>query len=193
MIEALAVTVLPAGFLVILFGGGALFLRNGIGQDGKPPINRALFYAGKYSILLIWGAMALASWGIGFAVIEVPRILRIIALLFWFAGFALLFLGRFTMGDSFRLGTAQEDTSLRTNGLFRLSRNPMYVGVYATAVASALYTTNPIVILLGAFVIAVHHRIVLAEENHMQETFGRHYADYCRCVGRYIWVYAPGS
>ena len=72
------------------------------------------------------------------------------------------------MGDSFRLGTPQEDTSLKTDGLFSLSRNPMYVGVYATIVASCLYTLNPVVILLGAFVVAVHHSILLAEENHIK-------------------------
>jgi protein-S-isoprenylcysteine O-methyltransferase Ste14 len=105
---------------------------------------------------------------------------------FWFAGFALLYLGRFKMGNSFRLGTPKEDTSLKTDGLFRLSRNPMYVGVYATIIASSLYTLNPVVILLGAFVVAVHHAIVLAEENHMQKVFSREYSEYCSRVRRYI-------
>jgi protein-S-isoprenylcysteine O-methyltransferase Ste14 len=90
------------------------------------------------------------------------------------------------MGDSFRLGTAREDTSLRTDGLFRMSRNPMYVGVYLTITASALYTLNPIVVLLGVFVIAVHHRIVLAEEKHLRNVFGREYSEYCSRVRQYI-------
>ena len=90
------------------------------------------------------------------------------------------------MGDSFRLGTPKEDTHLKTDGLFRLSRNPMYVGVYATIVASSLYTLNPLVILPGAFVVAVHHAIVLAEENHMHKVFGRKYAEYCNHVRRYV-------
>ena len=168
MIEAALVTILPVGFLIIIFGGGALFLRKKIEQDGEAPINRTLFLASKYSIIVLWGAIALASWGIGFSPIQVPRLLQLIALAFWFAGFALLYLGRFKMGDSFRLGTPQEDTSLKTDGLFSLSRNPMYVGVYATIVASCLYTLNPVVILLGAFVVAVHHSILLAEENHIK-------------------------
>jgi hypothetical protein len=45
MIEAVLVTILPAGFLIVLFGGGALFLRREIKQDGEAPINRTLFYA----------------------------------------------------------------------------------------------------------------------------------------------------
>jgi protein-S-isoprenylcysteine O-methyltransferase Ste14 len=73
-----------------------------------------------------------------------------------------------------------------TSGLFRLSRNPMYVGVYGTIAASSLYTLNPIVILVGAFVIAIHHRIVLAEERHLHNVFGRPYALYCSRVRRYV-------
>jgi protein-S-isoprenylcysteine O-methyltransferase Ste14 len=186
MIEAALVTVLPVGFLIILFGGGVLFLRKKIEQDGEAPVNRTLFYAGKYSIIVLWGAMALASRGIGFPPVQVPRLLQLIALAFWCAGFALLYLGRLKMGDSFRLGTPKEDTGLKTDGLFRVSRNPMYVGVYATIIASSLYTLNPVVILLGAFVVAVHHAIVLAEENHMQKVFNREYSEYCSRVRRYV-------
>ena len=186
MIEAALVTVLPIGFLILIFGGGALFLKKKIEQDGEAPINRTLFYASKYSIIVLWVAMALASWGIGFSPVHVPRLLQFIALAFWFAGFALLYLGRFKMGDSFRLGTPKEDTRLKTDGLFHLSRNPMYVGVYATIVASSLYTLNPVVILLGAFVVAIHHSIVLAEEKHMQKVFIREYSEYCSRVRRYV-------
>jgi protein-S-isoprenylcysteine O-methyltransferase Ste14 len=186
MIEAVLVTLLPAGFLVVLFGGGALFRKKNIGQDGKAPINRTLFYSSKYSVLVIWGAMVARSWDIGISFVEVPRFLQLTALLLWISGFILLYLGRFRLGDSFRLGTPQENTSLKTEGLFRLSRNPMYVGVFATIAASCLYTLNPIVVLLGAFVIVIHHIIVLAEEEHMQKVFGRKYLDYCNHVRRYI-------
>jgi protein-S-isoprenylcysteine O-methyltransferase Ste14 len=186
MIEAALVTILPIGFLIIIFAGGALFLQKKIEQDGEAPINRTLFYTSKYSIIILWGAMALASWGIGVSPFQVPRLLQLIALAFWFAGFALLYLGRFTMGDSFRLGTPKEDTCLKTDGLFRLSRNPMYVGVYATIVASSLYTLNPVVILLGVFVVAVHHSIVLSEEKNMKKVFGQEYLDYYNRVRQYI-------
>ncbi len=186
IIETALVILLPAGFLVVLFGGGALFQRRNIAQDGEAPINRTLFYASKYSILILWGAMVIQSWGISISLVEVPRSLQITALLFWIAGFTLLYLGRFTLGDSFRLGTAREDTSLKVDGLFRFSRNPMYVGMYATIAASALYTVNPLVILLGVFVIAVHHTIVLAEEEQMQNAFGPDYRDYYHRVRRYV-------
>jgi protein-S-isoprenylcysteine O-methyltransferase Ste14 len=163
-----------------------LFLRKKIELDGEAPINRTLFYASKYAIFSVWGAMALASWGIVFSPVEVPRLLQLIALGFWGVGFVLLYLGRLDLGDSFRIGTPKEATRFRTDGLFRMSRNPMYVGVYATIAASCLYTLNPVVVLLGAFVIVIHHTIVLAEEEYMHKVFDQEYLDYCNCVRRYI-------
>lgn len=62
----------------------------------------------------------------------------------------------------------------------------MYLGVYATVLAPALYTLNPIVILIAAFVIVIHHKIALAEEEYMLKTFGQDYVEYCRRVRRYI-------
>ena len=186
MIEAVLVTILPVGFLMVLFGGGALFKKRKIEQDGEAPIDRTLFYVSKYSILVLWGAMVVQSWGIRISMVGVPRTLQLIALLSWVCGFAFMYIGRFTMRDSFRLGTPREDTSLRTDGLFSISRNPMYIGVYLTIAASTLYTLNPLVILLGVFVIAVHHGIVRAEEKHLRNVFGREYAEYCSSVRRYI-------
>jgi protein-S-isoprenylcysteine O-methyltransferase Ste14 len=186
MIEALIVTFFPVVFLILLFGGGEAFRRKNIEQDGQAPINRTLFYTSKYSILVIWSAAVLQSWGIGLAVLEAPAVVTGITLALWVFGFALLFLGRFGLGSSFRLGTPKESTSLRTGGLYGISRNPMYVGVYATVLASVLYTMNPLIWVLGAFVVAVHHQIVLGEEGYMETVFGKEYADYCRRVGRYI-------
>jgi len=45
----------------------------------------------------------------------------------------------------------------------------MYVGVYATLLASTLYTLNLVVLVVSVFVIAVHHKIVLTEEEHMKK------------------------
>jgi protein-S-isoprenylcysteine O-methyltransferase Ste14 len=186
MIEAVAVTAIPIGFLTVLFGGGAAFRRRTIDQDGEAPIHRGLFFVSKYAILAVWAAMALASWGFEYRVLEPPSVVSRVALALWGLGFLLLFLGRFELGSSFRLGTPKESTSLKAAGLFRVSRNPMYLGVYATIVASVLSTMNPVVLLLGVFVVAVHHRIVLAEEEHMRRAFGREYGDYCRRVRRYV-------
>jgi len=186
MIEAIVVTIFPILFLIVLFGGGELFRREKIDQDGKAPINRTLFYISKYSIIILWGVMVLQSWGLSISLVEIPVFVQWISLIFWVFGFILLFLGRLGLGNSFRLGTPKEGTRLIVGGLYRFSRNPMYVGMYATVIAPALYTLNPVVILLAAFVVAIHHKIVLAEEKYMLKVFGQEYLDYCHRVRRYI-------
>lgn len=186
MLERIVITILPVLFLAVLFGGGALLRRRNVDQDGDPPINRTLFFTSKYLIVVVWAAMVLHSWGVGFSIMKSPGPLQWIALGLWVGGFALLFTGRFSLGEAFRLGSAQESTPLKADGLFRISRHPMYLGVYATLAAAVLHTLNPIVLVAAVFVIAVHHRIVLAEEHHLRTVFGEAYEAYCSRVRRYV-------
>jgi protein-S-isoprenylcysteine O-methyltransferase Ste14 len=186
MIERLFVTALPVVFLIILFGGGERFRRRHLDMDGDPPIGRTPFYASKYAIVVLWAGMVARSWGAPLWFVSVPDSVTRVSLTLWGAGFALLFSGRFELGDSFRLGSPQEPTALKVTGLFRLSRNPMYLGVFATLAASALYTLNPVLALAAIFVVVVHHRIVLAEEEYLRGACGEDYRKYCARVRRYL-------
>lgn len=186
MVESLVVTVLPALFLIVLFGGGGLLRRKKIDQDGAPPINKALFLSSKYLVVVLWVAAVVQAWGANLAFIEAPALAHWISLVLWVAGFALLFIGRLGLGNSFRIGSPKEQTRLQVDGLFTFSRNPMYLGVYTTLIASTLFTMNPILLALAIFVIAVHHRIVLAEEQYLRSVFGQEYLDYCCRVRRYL-------
>ncbi len=186
MIEPVVVTLLPVAFLAVLSVGGQRFRSRHIDMDGDAPIGRTVFYSSKYLIVVLWTAMVVDTWGMNLSFFQGPASLEWVALCVWTAGFLLLFLGRFELGSSFRIGRPKEGTRLRMGGLFRISRNPMYLGVYATLLASILRTLNPVLLLLGAFIVAVHHRIVLAEEGHLRDQFGEEYAGYCRQVRRYL-------
>jgi protein-S-isoprenylcysteine O-methyltransferase Ste14 len=185
MIEAVLITAFPVAFLVVLFTGGEQFRRRQIDMDGDAPIDKRLFYGSKYLIVLLWTAMVLNSWGVSISFLSVLPLKRT-AECVWVAGFALLFAGRFGLGNSFRIGQPKESTQLKVDGLFRFSRNPMYLGVYSTLLASLLATLNPVLLLLAGFIITVHHRIVLAEEAHLWRAFGEEYGQYCRSVRRYL-------
>ncbi len=186
MLEKWLVTAPAVLFLVVLFGGGAWLRRRNIDMDGTPPIPRPAYAASKYLIMVVWAAAVAQSWGRPLSWAAAPAWVTQVALGLWLLGFALLFIGRLGLGDSFRIGSAKEATRLKVNGLFRLSRNPMYVGVYATLLAAVLYTRHPVAVVLAGFIIAVHHRIVLAEERHLRGVFGQEYADYCGRVRRYL-------
>jgi protein-S-isoprenylcysteine O-methyltransferase Ste14 len=186
VIEPLAITLFPVVFLIVLFGGGALMRRRHVDMGGDPPIDRRFFYASKYSLMAVWAATVAQAWGLGLPLAPRPAWVRWASIGFWICGFVLLLAGRLTMGESFRIGSPQESTGLRADGLFKVSRNPMYLGVFTTLLAATLYTLNPIVFLIAIFIVAVHHRIVLAEEAYLKEVFGGEYAEYCRRVRRYV-------
>ena len=186
MIESIIMTLLPVVFLTVLFGGGELFRRRNVDMGGDPLIGVVAFSGSKYAIVAIWTATILHGWGVGLSLAQVPRPARWLALGLWVAGFAVLLAGRLELGRSFRIGRPRERTEMQTGGLFRVSRNPMYLGVFATLIASVVYTMNPVVLVVAALVIAAHHRIVLAEEQHLQAAFGEAYLAYCRQVRRYL-------
>ena len=135
MVESVVVTVFPVVFL-ILFGGGAAARRkhrygrraadrqadllhqqvchpgsvgrHGGAELGRPPVSRE--------------PAGMAAAGFRYVL--------------WVGGFLLLFIGRLGLADSFRIGSPKESTRLKVGGLFQFSRNPMYLGVYATLLAA---------------------------------------------------------
>ena len=186
MFEPVLVTVFPVLFMIVLIGGGVALRRRKIDMDGLPPIDKNLFRLSKLAMVIPWAAMVLQSFGVDLSPARVPRLLGWISLGLWVSGFGLLLAGRLGLGNSFRVGCPKEETILRTDGIFRYSRNPMYLGMYATLLAATLYTLNPLVLLVGAGVAAVHYRIVLAEEVCLRKMYGQEFADYCRRVRRYL-------
>lgn len=186
MLLSLVVTVLPVLFLAGLIQRAVAFRRRHVDMDGEAPIPKTLFVSSKWAIVLVWAAMVIQSWSNKLSFVDVPSALTSASLGLWVIGFALLFAGRTGLGESFRIGSPKERTGLKTTGLYRFSRNPMYVGVYATLCAAVLSTLNPIVFLVAAYVIAVHHRIVLAEEVQLRHVFGEEYRMYCGRVRRYL-------
>jgi protein-S-isoprenylcysteine O-methyltransferase Ste14 len=186
MLLPLFVSLLPVLFLAGLILKARALRRRNIDMDGDPPISRVLFVSSKYAIVIVWGVMVVQSWGVDLSFVDVPGPAKRLSVGLWTLGFALLFAGRSVLGDSFRIGSPRESTGLKQTGLYRFSRNPMYVGVYATLCAAVVRTFNPLLLLAAVYVIAVHHRIVLAEEEQLRRALGEQYRAYCSRVRRYV-------
>ena len=88
MIEPLVVTLLPIGFMIVLIGGEKLLRSKNIDMGGEPPIGKALFSSSKYSMLILWAAMIVNSWGINLSFIKTPEWLKWLSLCLWVSGFA---------------------------------------------------------------------------------------------------------
>jgi protein-S-isoprenylcysteine O-methyltransferase Ste14 len=78
-------------------------------------------------------------------------------------------------------------TSLMTDGPFRFSRNPIYVGMVCllAGVAIGLGTISPWLVI-PFFVAAISLRIIPVEEAMLHEAFGESYREYQLRVRRWI-------
>ena len=83
--------------------------------------------------------------------------------------------------------TFEDPGELVTNGLYGLSRNPMYLGLVLAGFGAALVSaTLTAVVLSAAFALIVRCWYIAFEERVMRRHFGERYAAYCRSVGRWL-------
>lgn len=78
-------------------------------------------------------------------------------------------------------------TSLVTGGIYRYTRNPMYVGFAALLLGWAVYLAVPWV-LLGpvAFILFITRFQIIPEERALSSKFGREYGEYQERVRRWL-------
>lgn len=140
-------------------------------------------------VVLIGSAMAMVAWftpvievgiavrlAVGGAVIALGALVVVqAARTFWRNG---------TTIDPVDLGRA---SALVTSGVFRLSRNPIYVGFAAVLVGWAVCLAAPWA-LLGplAFVLFTNQLQIIPEERVMQSKFGPEFDDYRAKVRRWL-------
>ena len=80
-----------------------------------------------------------------------------------------------------------ESTTLITEGFYKYTRNPMYVGMNSFLLGLILILQNPLnIFFLIIFFFVVRNMFVLKEEVQMEETFGEDYLTYKRKVRRWL-------
>jgi protein-S-isoprenylcysteine O-methyltransferase Ste14 len=78
-------------------------------------------------------------------------------------------------------------TALVTSGVFRYSRNPMYLALLMALLGWGLYLANPLSMLLAlAFVPWMNRFQIQPEERMLQRVFGQAFENYCRRVRRWL-------
>jgi len=76
---------------------------------------------------------------------------------------------------------------LVVRGLYRYTRNPMYLAALLAIMGWAFHFADPILLLYGVFVaLGFHLFVVLYEEPHLRYLFGTQYTEYCRQVNRWL-------
>ncbi len=81
----------------------------------------------------------------------------------------------------------QQATQLVTHGVFAISRNPMYLGIFLILLGAGL-RFNSLASLVWAFVFFSYIQSfqIIPEEKILQKKFGKKYNDYCQRVRRWL-------
>lgn len=80
-----------------------------------------------------------------------------------------------------------QSANLVVSGVYRLSRNPMYLGFLLVLVAWGLFLGSIIsLLLIPAFVLSMNYFQIFPEERFMREKFGDSYETYVTKVRRWI-------
>lgn len=111
----------------------------------------------------------------------------IVGAIIGFVGDVIFAMAVFTMKDSWRAGLAKEDeTRIVTNGIYKISRNPAFLGFDCVYIGILLMFFNWVLLVFSVFAILMLHLQILQEEKYLPSVFGEEYLRYKRKVLRYI-------
>lgn len=153
--------------------------RDNPGLIAPPPLIYISFLA------LGWGLGELVG-GPGFGLTLETR--RVVAIVLIVGG---LLLDGAAAGHFRRIGTAVEpwkpSTRLAIDGLFRFSRNPIYVGFAITYAGLAIAMDSPIALAsLIPCLFVIDRFVIQREERYLEAKFGESYSAYRRSVRRWL-------
>lgn len=95
-------------------------------------------------------------------------------------------LATITMKNSWRVGIPEEKTTLITNGIYKWSRNPAFVGFDLLYLSVCLMFFNIPLAFVSVWAVVMLHLQILQEEEHMHRMFGEEYEEYRKHTLRYF-------
>jgi protein-S-isoprenylcysteine O-methyltransferase Ste14 len=137
--------------------------------------------------------VAAAMWGISLLAprIDIPQMVRVIAALaIAIAGIGIAVAGAIAFRRAkTTVSPVRPDSasSLVTAGVYRFTRNPMYVGLVLALIAWTVFLAAPFALLGPVVFVAYIDRFqVVPEERALAKIFGAAYTDYRRQVRRWL-------
>lgn len=114
-------------------------------------------------------------------------ILKIIGLILIMLGDVVFFLSVYYMKTSWRVGVDEtRNDKLITNGIYRISRNPAFLGFDLTYLGLALVFPNPIMIIFTIILIWLFDDQIMIEEEYLERTYEEEYLEYKKKTKRYF-------
>jgi protein-S-isoprenylcysteine O-methyltransferase Ste14 len=109
--------------------------------------------------------------------------------LLFFGGLVFTLVAQAQMGASWRVGIDDRPTELVTGGLFAVSRNPIFLGMFLTLFGVVLISPAPWTLIGAAVAVPLVSVQVRLEERNLAWIHGNAYRAYAAQVGRFIpWI-----
>jgi protein-S-isoprenylcysteine O-methyltransferase Ste14 len=160
-------------------------IKYGYSITGKPTIKPFLFYTAKLFFFLNWMLFLAKAIFPDLGYIPVPISLSWAGVILLIIGSILFIPAVLQLGSSLRYGIPQEVTKLKTTGIFRFSRNPLYLGLFIICIGSCLYFPDLINVAFCIYTIVFHVIITKGEEEFLARRFGSQWSDYKAKVRRF--------
>lgn len=113
---------------------------------------------------------------------------KIFGLYFAIVGDVIFGIAIVAMRDSWRAGIADDDDEGRelvTSGIYRLSRNPAFLGFDLVYVGMLVMFFNPVLLICSTVAIVTMHLQILNEEKFLTNVYGDKYLEYKKSTSRY--------
>ena len=172
---------------------GTFLAKNGKAAMGKPTIHPFLFFSGKFLLFGVWALFAVLAVfpeyrnAVPFLIQDyTPEVQKLFAAVFLIPANMIIVPAYLSMGLITNIGLPTGKHELRTTGIYKFSRNPMYASFIFLNTATFLFLPSILLLIIMIYGMVVHHFIILGEERFLKNEFGDNYLKYKALVPRYF-------
>ena len=172
---------------------GAFLAKSGKHAMGKPTIQPVFFYTGKFFLFGVWALFAFIAVfpeyrsAVPFLIQDfTPDVQKLLACVLLIPANLIIVPAYPSMGLITNIGLPTGKHELRTTGIYKISRNPMYASFIFLNTATFLFLPSILLLAVMIYGMVVHHFIILGEEKFLDGEFGDEYRKYKAQVPRYF-------
>ncbi|MFT5166791.1 MAG: protein-S-isoprenylcysteine O-methyltransferase Ste14 [Saprospiraceae bacterium] len=144
-----------------------------------------LIVIGIYSFGGDWSTYLLPFWYLEHQYLQMIGWVLLHVSLVW------VLIAQLQMSNSWRIGIdTKNKTELVTNGLFSISRNPIFLGILIADLGLFLVLPNAFTLLIAVWSYSVIQTQVRLEEAFLREQHSEDYLHYCTEVRRWITIFS---
>ena len=172
---------------------GAFLAKSGKHAMGKPTIQPIFFFTGKFLLFAVWALFAYIAVFpeyrsvIPFLIQDfTPEVQKLLACVLLIPANLIIVPAYLSMGLITNIGLPTGKHELRTSGIYKISRNPMYASFIFLNTATFLFLPSTLLLAIMLYGMVVHHFIILGEEKFLDGEFGNEYRKYKARVPRYF-------